>query len=68
MMYQYAEKYEQNIQKLIEFYISKEETYKFEPKLNSKSLKMANESQNNFFDKALNLYINKQKERIKNLS
>ena len=66
-MYQYAEKYEQHIQNLKEFFISKEETYKIEPKLNSKSLKMANESQNNFSDRTLNLYINKHKERIKNL-
>jgi hypothetical protein len=43
-MYQYAEKYEQHRQNLREYYKSKEETYKFEPQLNKKSLKIANDS------------------------
>ena len=67
-MYQYAEKYEQHRYNLREFYISKEETYKFEPKLNFKSLKMANESQNNYSDRIFDLYFNKNKERLKYFS
>ena len=67
-MHQYEKKYEQHRQKLREFYKRKEETYKFEPKLNFKSLKMANESQNNYSDRTLDLYINKNKERLKYFS
>ena len=65
MMYQYAEKYEQHRQNLREFYKNKEEIYQFEPKLNSKSLKIAHDSQKNFSERTMDLYINKHKREDK---